>query len=63
MQSIAGIRKQQQPQSAAGAKATRAPHPAAFKTGLQTTPEDWTEGPGGLMSLVDMLKQAGYGRE
>eukprot|EP00973_Karenia_brevis_P065588 9119275-Karenia_brevis.AAC.1 len=63
MKNIAGINTQSGPQRATGAIATRNSHPAALKAGLQTTPDDWVEGPGGMMSLADMLKQAGYGEE
>eukprot|EP00973_Karenia_brevis_P019912 2730876-Karenia_brevis.AAC.1 len=63
MQQIAGIHTQQHAnqQREASATAASTPHPAALKAGLATTPDDWVEGPGGMMSLADMLKQAGYG--
>eukprot|EP00973_Karenia_brevis_P080679 11193169-Karenia_brevis.AAC.1 len=33
------------------------------KAGLAAKKDDWMEGLGGMMSLADMLKQAGYGSE
>eukprot|EP00973_Karenia_brevis_P016813 2303929-Karenia_brevis.AAC.1 len=66
MEQIAEIHTQQQTNGQhrdAQAKAISRPHRAVLKTGLVTTKEDWMESPGGMMSLADMLKQAGYGRQ